>query len=43
MLAALGLQDSNSHEAFYVSLLRLLRLGRAYRLRSWMLFLSNYQ
>jgi hypothetical protein len=43
VLASLGLQQSNSVEARYVALLRLLRMGRAYRLRRWMQFLSNNQ
>ncbi len=43
VLEAMGLQDSSSTTAFYISLLRLLRLGRAYRLQRWLQFLSNYQ
>lgn len=43
VLAATGLQQSNSTQAFYISLLRLLRMGRAYRLRRWVQFLSNNQ
>lgn len=42
-LEALGLQTSNSELAWYISLLRLLRLGRAYRLFGWVTFLTYNQ
>jgi hypothetical protein len=41
VLAAEGLQYSSSVKARYISLLRLLRLGRAYRLKKWAVFLTN--
>ncbi|KAI8473908.1 MAG: hypothetical protein J3K34DRAFT_391553 [Monoraphidium minutum] len=40
-LSAMGLQYSNNARARSVSLLRLLRLGRAYRLKQWASFLAN--
>ncbi|WIA36270.1 hypothetical protein OEZ86_007599 [Tetradesmus obliquus] len=43
VLGALGLQRSNSITAWYVSLLRLLRLGRAYRLYSWVTLMAYRQ
>eukprot|EP00878_Enallax_costatus_P040712 GHUV01047065.1.p1 GENE.GHUV01047065.1~~GHUV01047065.1.p1 ORF type:complete len:324 (+),score=64.85 GHUV01047065.1:636-1607(+) len=43
VLGAMGLQDSNNTTAWYVSLLRLLRLGRAYRLHHWVTFLTYNQ
>eukprot|EP00775_Hariotina_reticulata_P006152 gene6152-6389_t len=43
VLACLGLQESDGVTAWYVSLLRLLRLGRAYRLYSWVVLLTYRQ
>ena len=43
VLGALGLQSSNSQLAWYVSMLRLLHLGRIYRLRGWITFLTYNQ
>jgi hypothetical protein len=43
VLQALGLQQSNSTTAWYISLLRLLRLGRAYRLIDWVYGLTYNQ
>jgi hypothetical protein len=43
VLQALGLQQSNSTTAWYISLLRLLRLGRAYRLYSWIQHMTYNQ
>ncbi|KAF6266101.1 hypothetical protein COO60DRAFT_1697459 [Scenedesmus sp. NREL 46B-D3] len=43
VLGAMGLQRSNSTAAWYVSLLRLLRLGRVYRLYSWVQLMAYRQ
>ena len=43
VLAALGLQSSNSTLAWYVSMLRLLHLGRIYRITGWITFLTYNQ
>ncbi|KAF8054945.1 AKT1 [Scenedesmus sp. PABB004] len=43
VLGAMGLQQSNNTTAWYVSLLRLLRLGRAYRLYGWVRALTYNQ
>uniref|UniRef100_A0A383WLL7 Ion transport domain-containing protein n=1 Tax=Tetradesmus obliquus TaxID=3088 RepID=A0A383WLL7_TETOB len=43
VLEVMGLQESNSTLAWYISLLRLLRLGRAYRLYGWVQNLTYNQ
>lgn len=43
VLGAMGLQQSNSQLAWYISMLRLLRLGRVYRVYDWVVYLTYHQ
>jgi hypothetical protein len=43
VLGAMGLQQSSSTQAWYISLLRLLRIGRMYRLYNYVMFLTYHQ